>query len=50
MHSDGLTERWNADAMPGLLRHTPAVMAGQLLREAGVRRDDAGVVVVKGDW
>ncbi|MFE9457104.1 ATP-binding SpoIIE family protein phosphatase [Streptomyces californicus] len=50
MHSDGLTERWNADSMPGLLRHTPAVMAGQLLREAGVRRDDAGVVVVKGDW
>ncbi|MFI1185437.1 ATP-binding protein [Streptomyces californicus] len=50
MHSDGLTERWTADTMPGLLRHTPAVMAGQLLREAGVRRDDAGVVVVKGDW
>ncbi|MDX2407744.1 ATP-binding SpoIIE family protein phosphatase [Streptomyces microflavus] len=50
MHSDGLTERWRADDVPGLLRHTPAVMAGQLLREAGVRRDDAGIVVVKGAW
>ncbi|MEU8561257.1 ATP-binding SpoIIE family protein phosphatase [Streptomyces cyaneofuscatus] len=50
MHSDGLTERWKADDLPGLLRHSPAVMAGQLLREAGVRRDDAGVLVVKGAW
>ncbi|MEW1614580.1 MULTISPECIES: ATP-binding SpoIIE family protein phosphatase [unclassified Streptomyces] len=50
MHSDGLTERWKADDVPGLLRHTPAVMAGQLLREAAVRRDDAGIVVVKGAW
>ncbi|MGW3581108.1 ATP-binding protein [Streptomyces rubiginosohelvolus] len=50
MHSDGLTDRWKADELPGLLRHTPAVIAGQLLREAGVRHDDAGIVVVKGAW
>ncbi|MEU3186741.1 ATP-binding protein [Streptomyces sp. NPDC006923] len=50
MHSDGLTERWTTDKMPGLLQHTPAVVAGQLLREAAVRRDDAGIVVVKGAW
>lgn len=50
MHSDGLTERWQPSALPGLLQHAPAVMAGQLLREAGVRRDDAGVVVVKDAW
>ncbi|MFJ8493189.1 ATP-binding protein [Streptomyces sp. NPDC094038] len=50
MHSDGLTERWDPAALPGLLRHSPAVMAGQLLREAGVRRDDAGVVVVRNSW
>ncbi|WP_327686005.1 ATP-binding SpoIIE family protein phosphatase [Streptomyces sp. NBC_00467] len=50
MHSDGLSERWSPSDMPGLLRHTPAVMAGQLLREAAVRRDDAGIVVVKGAW
>ncbi|MFF9084184.1 ATP-binding protein [Streptomyces rubiginosohelvolus] len=50
MHSDGLTDRWKADELPGLLRHTPAVIAGQVLREAGVRHDDAGIVVVKGAW
>lgn len=50
MHSDGLTERWDHAALPGLLHHSPLVMAGQLLREAGGRRDDASVVVVKGAW
>lgn len=50
MHSDGLSERWKPQDMPGLLQHAPAVIAGQLLREAAVRRDDAGIVVVKGAW
>ncbi|MEV8316517.1 ATP-binding SpoIIE family protein phosphatase [Streptomyces sp. NPDC059900] len=50
MHSDGLTERWDHTALAGLLHHSPLVIAGQLLREAGVRRDDASVVVVKGVW
>ncbi|MFE7071563.1 ATP-binding SpoIIE family protein phosphatase [Streptomyces sp. NPDC057620] len=50
MHSDGLTERWDHGTLPGLMSHTPLVMAGQLLREAGVRRDDASVVVIKGAW
>ncbi|CAM5632130.1 ATP-binding SpoIIE family protein phosphatase [Streptomyces atroolivaceus] len=50
MHSDGLSERWKATAMPGFLDHSPLVAAAQLLREAGVRRDDAGVVVAKGAW
>ncbi|MEU2677377.1 ATP-binding SpoIIE family protein phosphatase [Streptomyces sp. NPDC007107] len=50
MHSDGLTERWQATALPGFLEHSPLVAAAQLLREAGVRRDDAGVVVAKGPW
>ncbi|MFH8487014.1 ATP-binding SpoIIE family protein phosphatase [Streptomyces longisporoflavus] len=50
MHSDGLTERWDHTALPGLLHHSPLVVAGQLLREAGVRRDDASVVVAKGVW
>lgn len=50
LHSDGLTERWQVSALPGLLRHLPVVAAGLLLREAGVRRDDAGVVVAKGPW
>jgi len=47
MHSDGLTERWDPSAMAGLFGHSSTVIAAQLLREAGVRRDDANVVVVK---
>lgn len=50
MHSDGLTERWELTALPGLLNRSPVVVAGQLLREAGARRDDAAVVVAKGLW
>ncbi|HWU10150.1 MAG TPA: ATP-binding SpoIIE family protein phosphatase [Streptomyces sp.] len=50
MHSDGLSERWRTTALPGFLDHSPLVAAAQLLREAGVRRDDAGVVVAKGAW
>jgi serine phosphatase RsbU (regulator of sigma subunit) len=47
LHSDGLTDRWDLSGYPGLLRHTPLVIAATLLRDAGVRRDDAGVLVVK---
>lgn len=50
MHSDGLTERWDQRSLPGLLHHSSLVMAGHLLREAGVRRDDASVVVLKEAW
>jgi anti-sigma regulatory factor (Ser/Thr protein kinase) len=49
LHSDGLTERWDPSAMPGLFGHSGTVIAAQLLREAGVRKDDANVVVVRGD-
>jgi hypothetical protein len=47
LHSDGLTERWNPTAMPGLFARSPAVIAAGLLREAGSRRDDACVVTVR---
>ncbi|WP_299538487.1 ATP-binding SpoIIE family protein phosphatase [uncultured Streptomyces sp.] len=50
MHSDGLTERWQPKNLPGLLAHSPLVAAALLLREAGIRRDDAGVAVAKGAW
>ena len=50
LHSDGLTSRWSAEALPGVLRHTPAVIAGHLLRNAGKYHDDASVVVAKGPW
>ncbi|WP_053174677.1 ATP-binding SpoIIE family protein phosphatase [Nonomuraea sp. SBT364] len=47
LHSDGLTERWSAAAVPGLFARSPAVVAAGLLREAGSRRDDACVVIVR---
>ncbi|MFK0181728.1 SpoIIE family protein phosphatase [Streptomyces xanthochromogenes] len=47
MHSDGVSERWNAAGLAGLLHHPPAVIAAGLLRDAGTRRDDASVVIAK---
>ena len=47
MHSDGVVDRWNAADYPGLLTHSPAVIAATVLRDAGVRRDDAGVLVAR---
>ncbi|MGA3562173.1 ATP-binding SpoIIE family protein phosphatase [Melissospora conviva] len=46
MHSDGVADRWQLDDYPGLLGHSPVVIAATVLRDAGVRRDDACVVVV----
>jgi len=50
MHSDGLSERWTPDALPGFLSHTPAAIAGQLLRHTGAHRDDASILVAKSPW
>jgi anti-sigma regulatory factor (Ser/Thr protein kinase) len=47
LHSDGLTSRWDIRALPGLVARDPLVIAAMLLGEAGVRRDDAGVLVLK---
>ncbi|CAG6398888.1 ATP-binding SpoIIE family protein phosphatase [Actinacidiphila cocklensis] len=47
LHSDGLNSRWQPAQFPGLTAQVPAVVAAQLLWQAGTRRDDAGVVVVK---
>jgi anti-sigma regulatory factor (Ser/Thr protein kinase) len=47
MHSDGVVDRWNATDYPGLLLRSPAVIAATVLRDAGTRRDDAGVVVAR---
>lgn len=47
LHSDGLTERWSPAAMPSLFAASSTLIAAHLLREAGVRRDDASVVVIK---
>jgi anti-sigma regulatory factor (Ser/Thr protein kinase) len=45
LHSDGVVERWRIEDYPGLLGRRAIVVAATLLRDAGVRRDDAGVLV-----
>jgi len=45
MHSDGVVDRWNLDDYPGLRQRSPQVVAATLVRDAGVRRDDACVLV-----
>ncbi|GAA0423847.1 transcriptional regulator [Acrocarpospora corrugata] len=47
MHTDGLSQRWDLADYPGLAGRDPLVIAGALLRDRGVRRDDAGVLVAK---
>jgi hypothetical protein len=47
LHSDGLSSRWGPEALPGLTARDPLVAAAALLAEAGTRRDDASVLVLK---
>jgi anti-sigma regulatory factor (Ser/Thr protein kinase) len=47
MHSDGVVDRWSPADYPGLFSHSPTVIAATVLRDAGTRRDDAGVLVAR---
>ena len=47
LHSDGLSSRWEIGALPGLAGRDPLVIAAALLAEAGTRRDDASILVLK---
>jgi anti-sigma regulatory factor (Ser/Thr protein kinase) len=47
LHSDGISGRWEPAALPGLNSRDPLVVAATLLAQAGSRRDDAGVLVLK---
>jgi anti-sigma regulatory factor (Ser/Thr protein kinase) len=47
LHSDGISGRWQADALPGLETRDPLLIGAVLLAAAGIHRDDAGVLVVK---
>jgi anti-sigma regulatory factor (Ser/Thr protein kinase) len=47
LHSDGLTGRWGMQRADGLFTRPPLVVAAALLREAGIRHDDAGVLVAR---
>jgi anti-sigma regulatory factor (Ser/Thr protein kinase) len=46
LHSDGISSRWEVAAVPGVQTRDPLLIAAVLLAEAGVHRDDAGVLVV----
>lgn len=46
-HSDGITTRWNFDALPGLTSRHPSLIAGVLYRDFARGRDDASVMVIK---
>ncbi|HEY9179506.1 MAG TPA: ATP-binding SpoIIE family protein phosphatase [Candidatus Baltobacteraceae bacterium] len=45
MHSDGLSSKWDLGQYPGLRGKEPPLIAATLLRDAGIRHDDASVVV-----
>jgi anti-sigma regulatory factor (Ser/Thr protein kinase) len=47
LHSDGISARWEAAALPGLETRDPLLIAAVLLGEAGIHRDDAGILVIK---
>lgn len=47
LHTDGLSEKWDTADYPGVLDHSPLVLAATLMRQAGHVRDDASVLVAK---
>jgi anti-sigma regulatory factor (Ser/Thr protein kinase) len=47
LHSDGISSRWEVAAVPNVETKDPLLIAAVLLAEAGIHRDDAGVVVLK---
>jgi anti-sigma regulatory factor (Ser/Thr protein kinase) len=47
LHSDGISSRWEAAALPGIEARDPLLIAAVLLAEAGIHRDDASVLVLK---
>jgi anti-sigma regulatory factor (Ser/Thr protein kinase) len=47
LHSDGISSRWEVAAVPGVNARDPLLIAAVLLAEAGIHRDDAGILVLK---
>lgn len=50
MHTDGVSDRWRPADYPGLLDRAPILLAATLLRDAGIRRDDACVLTARTSW
>jgi hypothetical protein len=47
MHSDGLSQAWDFDACPGILRHHPQMAALTVMRDAPRASDDALVLALR---
>jgi hypothetical protein len=47
MASDGISATWEIDSYPGLLNHSPQLLAGVLMRDYGRDSDDATVLVIR---
>ncbi|MDR7279767.1 SpoIIE family protein phosphatase [Catenuloplanes atrovinosus] len=47
LHSDGVVDRWSPGDYPGLSSAAPVLVAATVLRDAGVRRDDACVLAAR---
>ena len=47
LHSDGISNRWEAAALPRIEARDPLLIAAVVLAAAGVHRDDAGILVLK---
>jgi anti-sigma regulatory factor (Ser/Thr protein kinase) len=47
MHSDGVVDRWQPGDYPGLTSSSPVLIAATVMRDAGVRRDDACVLAAR---
>lgn len=46
LHSDGLSQRWNLDDLPGLLDRSAGTVCAALMRMAASGRDDASVIAM----
>jgi anti-sigma regulatory factor (Ser/Thr protein kinase) len=47
LHSDGVSEKWDLAGYAGLRRRAPTLVAATLLRDFGLRRDDASALVIR---
>ncbi|MDQ3818224.1 MAG: SpoIIE family protein phosphatase [Acidobacteriota bacterium] len=47
MASDGVSASWDIESYPGILRHSPQILAGVLMRDYGRDADDATVLVAR---
>ncbi|MBV9956920.1 MAG: ATP-binding protein [Acidobacteria bacterium] len=45
--SDGLSEAWDINSYPGILRRSPQLMAGVMMRDYGRQADDATILVAR---